>query len=447
MTEKRSVVRNTLTGKTGKYKAEVDNRDGTFDDLPVNAATESNEGPVQFATSAESIAGLLESKAVHPAGLYAVLQAIRQISFDIDAEEPDEPGEGTIYWDALDRTLSIVQFGGTVQQVGQEIQILVRNNSGSDIPNGSVLRSVSSSGQRPTVALARADSLSTCAACGIATQDIYNNSNGVATVFGLTRDFDTQTPDFNEGDDLYLSAVTAGAMTTSPPANGYTIKIGRCLRRGLQNGMIICRPDRPPYYGDLAGGNYMSIEADGTVILSGSATVYNDWNRGFASARVPAANAPTWSSFIGNLSAYRFAVNDYLELDPGEYEHPWTEGSEIEIHTHWATNGLDTSDRFVKWEVELTWANMASASPFSAFPTPTIYTFEATIPANTADRSHIYTSIDTYTPTGGKIGGYYLARIRRIAASGAAPTNDPFGLSLGFHHNDNSLGSRTEEAK
>ena len=200
--------------------------------------------------------------------------------------------------------------------------------------------------------------------------------------------------------------------------------------------------------GDGGTTNYTEFEADGSLTMVGTATVFQDVNTGFAGAKVPAANAPTWTTFIGNINAYTFAVDNYIDVEALEVPHGWKEGSDIEIHIHWATNGNnDATVRGVKWEVEYTWANMLSAGGTTAFGSIAAVSTETSIAANEPTLTHKYTSVLTFTPTGGKVGMYIKLRLKRIASvTNTAPANNPFGLAVGIHCELNRIGSRTSSA-
>jgi hypothetical protein len=201
--------------------------------------------------------------------------------------------------------------------------------------------------------------------------------------------------------------------------------------------------------GTRATGDFTRVEADGTVSFQGEATVWNDIIMAFDSARVPAANAPTWASFVGNLKAYTFGVNDFVEVT-AEMQHQYKEGSDFEIHIHWATNGTDGTDRAVKWEVEYTIASMDNPQTTGVgevFPVPTVVSAEQVIPADTPSLTHMYVDIADIVGTNCKIGEIIKLRVRRIAAAGTAPSSDPFGFQIGIHYEGDTVGSRTEYTK
>jgi hypothetical protein len=198
------------------------------------------------------------------------------------------------------------------------------------------------------------------------------------------------------------------------------------------------------------------------VAVSGTLTLISDlkgaWLDAGASGRVyndlvmpitpktTGAGKPTLAAFLGNINKYTFAVNDISELDTAEFLHGWVEGSAIELHVHFVTNGTNTTDRGVKFEVGITAANSLGAAYQTTFALTTI-SAEATIPANTPDKTLIYLSIGQYPFALGKIGAQLCMSIKRIAATGTAPTSNPFVLAVGGHYLIDGLGSNQRVTK
>lgn len=202
------------------------------------------------------------------------------------------------------------------------------------------------------------------------------------------------------------------------------------------------------YLGDGGTTNYTEFEADGTMKMVGTATVFDDLYIDIA-PKTTGAGKPTLATFNGNVNKYTFAVNDVSDLSTVELKHNWKEGSAIEIHVHWATNGTnDATVRGVKWEVDYTWANMQSAGGTIVFPAVTTSSAETSIAANETDKTHKYTSVVSFTPTGGKIGANLLLSLKRIASvTNVAPASDPFCLMVGVHYEIDTIGSRTTSSK
>lgn len=153
--------------------------------------------------------------------------------------------EGKVYYDTDAKSLTYYDdISGTAVNIGQEEFIRARNNSGSTITNGSVVYVTGALGQNPTIALAKADSLSTCTVIGIATHDIANNTVGKVTTFGLVNDLNTSA--FTDGQQLYLSASTAGALTATVPSSpNYTVYVCNVLHSHVTQGKLAVRPEAP----------------------------------------------------------------------------------------------------------------------------------------------------------------------------------------------------------
>ncbi len=145
------------------------------------------------------------------------------IDFKTEAPYPSDK-VGRAYWNRDDGTMDIDQYGGTVLQVGQELQYYAKNTSGGLIPNGTPVMftgTIGSSGKL-TFGLAVADgSVLSDYMMGVTTQDIPDNEFGYVTDFGLVRGFNTTGAPYGEvwadGDLLYFDPATPGTWTNVAP--------------------------------------------------------------------------------------------------------------------------------------------------------------------------------------------------------------------------------------
>lgn len=195
----------------------------------------------------------------------------------------------------------------------------------------------------------------------------------------------------------------------------------------------------PKKWGSTFGNS--GFEKDGTYVAEGNATYWRDIDFPVI-IRTVAANKPTLAVLQGNITAPQWAVNDYYVCDGQELVHEWKEGSTLYWHLHMTTNGSDTEDRYIQWEVEYAWSNVNSQLSAN-----TIITHEFLIPANTPDRTMFLVGVGNFTPAGCRIGGHVYARLRRIASAGTAPTSNPFCTMLQLHAECDTLGSREISSK
>ena len=92
----------------------------------------------------------------------------------------------------------------------------VRNTTGATLTKGTAVYISGATGQIPTVSKALATSDATSAqTLGLITSNLANNSNGYVTIIGLISDLDTSA--YTDGQQLYLSPITAGTLTATKP--------------------------------------------------------------------------------------------------------------------------------------------------------------------------------------------------------------------------------------
>jgi hypothetical protein len=190
-------------------------------DVAINSGA-ADQKAVQALDTLGRIANALEMLATAP-----VIQNNNSVVTDyIDLPEigPHVSQARRVQWNQDDGTMDIGQYGGTVLQVGQELQYYAKNTSGGLIANGTPVMftgTVGSSGKL-TFGLAVADgSVLADYMMGVATQDIADNAFGYVTSFGLVRGFNTTGAPYGEvwadGDLLYFDPVTPGTWTNVQP--------------------------------------------------------------------------------------------------------------------------------------------------------------------------------------------------------------------------------------
>lgn len=205
-------------------------------------------------------------------GTFANIEAV---GFDTAAAVT--AGTGQLVWDNGDGTLHLGLKGGNVDiPLGQENIVLCYNGTGAVIPKGKVVAVIGAQGQRPSIALADADSEPLSAGTlGVTSESIANGAEGFVTTFGTIRGIDTSA--FTAGDDVYLSQTAGGFTATRPTAPAHTVFLGWIIKVNASSGELF-----------LNINNGWELNELHNVLItnpqSGQALVYNGtvWENTFA---------------------------------------------------------------------------------------------------------------------------------------------------------------------
>lgn len=177
--------------------------------------------------------------------------------------------EGKIFYDATNKTVSAMIAGDVTLQIGQESHVLVYNDTGVTIPNGSVVRTTGVNGGMQTIGLAQADTPQNSLVLGMATQDILDGNSGLITTRGVVRDLNTST--YTTNFPLYLSPTVPGGVTQTMPTSvsDYVVEVGRTLDVGA-SGSIYINLSSNTRLADLLDVSLLSPEADQILKYNGT---------------------------------------------------------------------------------------------------------------------------------------------------------------------------------
>jgi hypothetical protein len=146
---------------------------------------------------------------------------------------------GRVQWNDTDGTLDLQLKGGKVTlPIGEKEVSLVKHADNTGLTEGKVVYIVGADGTNKTVryALATADATS-ATTFGLMAESATGGNKGFCTTFGLVRNLNTTN--LTEGDIVWLSADTAGAMTAvRPTAPKHGVMIGFCVRKHATQGAI-----------------------------------------------------------------------------------------------------------------------------------------------------------------------------------------------------------------
>ena len=215
---------------------------------------------------------------------------------------------GRLAWNDVDQTLNIGMDYNVVQQVGEETYARVANNTGSLIPNGTVVGFAGATTDALLVAPYIADgSQPTLYILGIMTHDLPDSGDkGYCTTWGFVKDVDTSA--FTAGDVLYASPSVAGELTNvKPTAPDNVIPIAACVTSDATNGVIFVRPtiEQQQYYGTFSDTTTHTPAAIYTPYAITMDTT--------DSAQGVSRGSPTSQIIVDNSGLYKFAFSLQIE--------------------------------------------------------------------------------------------------------------------------------------
>lgn len=158
-----------------------------------------------------------------------------------DQAAPAAPAAGTLIMAAFNSqgfdVARLYDTQGDAIEFTRDNLVVARNNSGGSISKGEVVYVTGSNGTVPTIAKAKADSLTTLPALGVMYDTTGNNSFGRVLVLGNLTNINLSA--FASGDVVYVSAATAGALTNVPPTGSNKVqRVGIVLNNGVGNGVL-----------------------------------------------------------------------------------------------------------------------------------------------------------------------------------------------------------------
>ena len=201
------------------------------------------------------------------AGPYAYL--------DLTPQDPAPAyAEGRFFYDDETKTISIFNDQSGVQlNVGRELWVRAFNDTGVAIPNGTVVVCEGADGDvHPKIRPVAADEVGVLTVLGVATQDIPDQSHGEVTRFGVVNDVDTSG--FALGDVLYLDTVAGQWTNTRPDFPAKPILVGRVLKVGASDGVVIVVITIDPYDFEFDG---CVVQRQDTFVVEDTGTTETIW--------------------------------------------------------------------------------------------------------------------------------------------------------------------------
>ncbi len=192
---------------------------------------------------------------------------------------------GQSYWDNAKETI-VTKLNADVElHHGQETFFHIKNQSGATLVKGKPVRfdgAVGASGRLKAVYAIANGTIPAIYVMGIVTEDIANGDDGFVTSFGEISKLNTTGSIYGEtwaeGDLLYVSATTAGALTkVQPQAPNYAIPVAAVVNVHAHNGSIFVRPTFPIKFTDLADVNGTPLTTSGQIAVWNNSAKYFDF--------------------------------------------------------------------------------------------------------------------------------------------------------------------------
>jgi hypothetical protein len=193
------------------------------------------------------------------------------------------------------------------------------------------------------------------------------------------------------------------------------------------------------FIGDLINGNTTEIEADGTLVFNGDATVYDDQQVNLGTVR-RGSSSPTWTDYMGGeVLAFSKSQNNSISFIL-QYSHRIKTGTNAEFHLH--TVAPDDTAGGVRWQLTVSYSSIGGT-----FPTETTITATQTVEAGSQDDHIVFELTETFAETVG-ISGVAICSLTRLGTDGADTYDDDIYLvALDSHFEIDSCGSREESTK
>lgn len=209
--------------------------------------------------------------------------------------------------------------------------------------------------------------------------------------------------------------------------------------------------------GDVGGGNYIEVEADGTLEFKGNATVWDDIRVPVTSTKLGGSRDPGFTVFktngAGSQGVFIYWFDASIEEEiyfTVQMPHSWKEGTDILPHVHWipsTTPDNTPTQQRVSWGLEYAWANIGDVFPTNT----TVITNNTIYPTDTelVQYKHYLTQLSDIVGTGKTISSMLVCRLFRNATSVAYDTyeHDAGLLEIDFHFEQDTIGSRSVTTK
>ena len=184
---------------------------------------------------------------------------------------------GAISWDSDNGAADIGLSGSLKLKIGQDDVWYVKNQTGSSIAKGTAVYASGTLGASSRILITPMIADGTIPAkffLGIVAETIANGSEGYVLAKGKLRQINTNA--YNEGDVLWVSPTTAGALTsTEPTAPNLKLPVSFVVNKG-NNGVLAVRATTGQRIEDASDVNYAGAVDNSFLVYNSSTGVWED---------------------------------------------------------------------------------------------------------------------------------------------------------------------------
>jgi hypothetical protein len=353
--------------------------------------------------------------------------------------------QGTMWWDVDHNTAQLV-MNGTTGRLLQDVFYIVKNQTGSTIPKGTVVMSAGTLGASGRILIQPFLADGTYPSeyvMGVTAEAIANGADGMVVHFGQIRNVNTSS--FADGDILYASSTTAGAFTTTSPTAPNNIVLMAIVVHAASNGTLQVRPTIGSNINKDEGVVISSVANDDVLKYNSTTSLWENSN--VLSTKQDTITGAATTITSSNLTNYRALVSD----GGGKVAVAATTSNEIGYLSGVTSNIQTQLDG--KTSVSRSFMGVihgsnivASGTVYATFIYPTFATENTRIfvVPYACTMSNFYVRIFTAQPASGSLvftvrkNGADTAIVTTIAAGSASSTESNSGaLSATFAQGDN----------
>ena len=184
---------------------------------------------------------------------------------------------GAMSWDLDNGTMDVGLSGSLKLKVGQDDMWYVKNQTGSTITKGTAVYTNGTLGASGRITIAPMIANGTIPArffLGIVAENIINGADGYVLARGNIRQINTLA--YNEGDVLWVSPTTAGALTaTEPTAPNLKLPVAFVVHKA-SNGVLAVRATTGIKIYDASDVDYVGAADNSILVYNSSTGVWED---------------------------------------------------------------------------------------------------------------------------------------------------------------------------